>query len=214
MPRVALYDRNCKPPSWMDLIRPGQYAAFFRDIDTGAEVTEAGVPLCSGESRSCVIFDSFPEVSDYCQPKVSQVSALRCDVFDSQGRVNAPVASFVNRAHSHKLDSPEKFRRMILIGFVPIAVSLPLFLVYLESRRRYVARRVFRCSTRFVGSASSILGLQHAGRDRESKETVRTESPASCYRSKSLCRRSPCLTADYLLQIVVNGPGTAKAPTR
>jgi len=58
------------------------------------------------------------------------------------------------------------------------------------------------------------LGLQHADRDRESKETVRTESPASCYRSKSLCRRSPCLTADYLLQIVVNGPGTAKAPTR
>jgi hypothetical protein len=127
MPRVALYDRNRKPPSWMDLIRPGQYAAFFRDIDTGAEVTEAGVPLCSGESPSCVIFDSFPEASDYCQRKVSQVSALRCDVFDSQGRVNAPVASFVNRAHSHKLDSPEKFRRMILIGFVPIAVSLPLF---------------------------------------------------------------------------------------
>jgi len=147
----------------MDLIRPGQYAAFFRDIHIGAEVTKAGAPLSSGEPPSCMIFDLFPEASDYCQRKVSQVSALRCDIFDSHGRVNPPVASFVNKVHSHKLDSPEKFRRMILIGFVPIAVSLPLFLVYLESRRRYVARRIFRCSTRFVGSASSYIGVTACG---------------------------------------------------
>jgi len=198
----------------MDLIRPGQYAAFFRDIHIGAEVTEAGAPLSSGEPPSCMIFDLFPEASDYCQRKVSQVSALRCDIFDSHGRVNPPVASFVNKVHSHKLDSPGKFRRMILIGFVPIAVSLPLFWFTWSRGADTWLAAFFGVQLVLLGLRLHILGLQHADRDRESKETVRTESPASCYRSKSLCRRSPCLTADYLLQIVVNGPGTAKAPTR
>lgn len=127
MQEVALYDPNRTPPSWMEVIQPGQYAAFFSDIESGVEMTSDGGYLNPGMTHHCVIFDSLEEAEQYCRQKVEGISSLRCDVFDSHGRTNPPVATFANPRHQHKLDSQAESRRLMRWGLVSITASIPLF---------------------------------------------------------------------------------------
>lgn len=127
MQEVALYDPNRKPPSWMDVIQPGQYAAFLSDVETGAEMTSDGDHFNAGMIGRCLIFDSLEEAEQYCRQKVEGIHNLRCDVFDSHGRANPPVATFVNPRHQHKLDSEAESRRLMGWGWTCIAASLPLY---------------------------------------------------------------------------------------
>ena len=127
MQEVTLYDRSRKPSSWMEIIRPGQYAAFFSDVETGTEMSPAGVYLAPGMTHSCLIFDSLTEAANYCRQRVEEVNGLQCDVFDSQGRANPPVAVFVHKRYETKLDSEAKANRMMWWSVVVIASSLPWF---------------------------------------------------------------------------------------
>ncbi|HYW36946.1 MAG: hypothetical protein ACLQDM_13400 [Bradyrhizobium sp.] len=127
MQEVARYDPNRKPSSWMEVIQPGQYAAFFSDIESGAEITSDGDYFNAGMIGRCLIFDSLEEAEQYCCQKVEDITNLRCDVFDSHGRANPPVATFANRRHQHRLDSQAESRRLMRWGLVSIATSCPLF---------------------------------------------------------------------------------------
>ena len=127
MQEVALYDPNRKPASWMEIIQPGQYAAFLSDIETGAEMTGDGTYFGSGTIRCCLLFNSLEEAENYCGAKVEKFPNLRCDLFDSHGRANPPVATFANRRHRRKLDTLAESRRLMSWGVVAIAASLPLF---------------------------------------------------------------------------------------
>jgi hypothetical protein len=124
---VALYDPNRKPASWMEIIQPGQYAAFLSDIETGTEMTDHGSSFAAGVLSYCLLFDSLEEAEQYCCVKIEDFPNLRCDVFDNHGRANPPVATFVNHRHRRKLDSPAESRRLMRWGAVAIATSLPLF---------------------------------------------------------------------------------------
>ena len=125
MQEVALYDPNRKPASWMEIIQPGEYAAFLSDIETGAEMTGDGHYFDDGMIRSCLLFDSLEEAEQYCQRKIEDSPNLRFDVFDSHGRANPPVATFANPRHRRRLDSPAESRRLMRWGWVAIVASLP-----------------------------------------------------------------------------------------
>lgn len=127
MSQVALYDPNRNPASWTDLIRPTQYAVFFRDVVTGAELTSDGNNFDPGMTRTCLIFDSFEETEQYCRRQVEAIPSLRCDVFDSHGRANPPVATFVNQHYEYRLESQTKAVRMMRWAVLAIAASFPLF---------------------------------------------------------------------------------------
>jgi hypothetical protein len=124
---VALYDPNRKPRSWMEVIQPTQYAVFVRDVETGAELTSDGHQLEPRTTRSCLIFDSLEEAEQYCSRQIEIIPELRCDVFDSHGRANPPIATFVNRRYESKLESEEKASRMMRWAGVLISSSVPLF---------------------------------------------------------------------------------------
>lgn len=127
MQEVALYEPNRKPASWMEIIQPGQYAAFLSDIETGAEMTGDGHYFDAGRIRSCLLFDSLEEAEQHCQREVEDFPNLRFDVFDSHGRANPPVATFANYRHQRRLDSAAESRRLMRWGWVAIVASLPLF---------------------------------------------------------------------------------------
>lgn len=95
MREVALYDPNRKPASWMELIQPTQYAVFFRDVETGSALTCDGRHLDPRMIGSCLIFDSLAETEQYCRQKIEHIPNLRCEVFDSHGRVNPPARTSV-----------------------------------------------------------------------------------------------------------------------
>jgi hypothetical protein len=111
----------------MEIIQPGQYATFLSDIETGVEMTHDGSYFAASALSFCLLFDSLEEAEQYCCAKVEDFPNLRCDVFDSHGRANPPVATFANRRHRRKLDSPAESRRLMRWGAVAIAASLPLF---------------------------------------------------------------------------------------
>jgi hypothetical protein len=111
----------------MEIIQPGQYAAFLSDVETSVEVADDGSYVADGSLSCCLIFNSLEEAEQYCSARVEDFPNLRCEVFDSHGRANSPVATFVNCRHQHKLDSPSQSRRLIRWGAVAIAASSPLF---------------------------------------------------------------------------------------
>jgi hypothetical protein len=83
--------------------------------------------VTSASEFFCLIFDSLTDAESYCQKAVSQTRSLKCEIFDSAGRVNPPVAVLVNPEFVHKLDTEASARRLVRWGFVAIAISLPLF---------------------------------------------------------------------------------------
>ncbi|MBI3476642.1 MAG: hypothetical protein HY010_12995 [Acidobacteria bacterium] len=127
MREVALYDPNREPASWMEMIQPTQYAVFLCDTENRTELTSDGHSLGPGMTRSCLIFDSLDEAEQYCRRTIADIPRLRCDVFDSRGRVNPPVATFVDPQFEGSLDSEAKATRMIRWACLLIAASLPLF---------------------------------------------------------------------------------------
>jgi hypothetical protein len=124
---VRFYDPNRKSASWMEVIQPTQYAVFFCDVETGADLTSDGHYLDPGMMHSCLIFDSLEETEQYCRRKIEGIPNLRCDVFDSHGRANPPVATFVSQQYEDRLESQAKAERMMRWAFVLIAASFPLF---------------------------------------------------------------------------------------
>jgi hypothetical protein len=127
MQHVLLYDRTRVPPNWTQLIRPGQYAVLLTDVESSAPVSQDGIPIPSASEYFCLLFDTLPAAEAYGQQAVKNLRRLKCEVFDSAGRANPPVAIFVNPEFAHKLDTEASARRLVRWGFAAIAASLPLF---------------------------------------------------------------------------------------
>lgn len=173
MQEVALYDPNRKPASWMEVIQPTQYAVFVSDAETGVELTGDGHYLDPemtdprmtdpgmtdpGMTRSCLIFDSLEETEQFCRAKIAGIPNLRCEVFDSHGRANPPVATFVSQRYEDKLESPAKARRMMRWAFLLIAGSFPLFWYTWKTRGEGWLAAFFGMQLAFAG-----LRLLHWG---------------------------------------------------
>jgi hypothetical protein len=127
MREILLYDPKRVPSQWTGLIQPGQYAAFLSDVQSSAPMSSDGSAESSASKHSCLLFESLPEAEAYCHEAVQKIPDMKCDVFDSAGRVNPPVAVFVNQKFAHTLDTEARAHRLILWGLVAIAVSVPLF---------------------------------------------------------------------------------------
>ena len=127
MQEILLYDPKRVPTQWTALIRPGQYVVFLSDVESSAPLSRDGAPMRSAGDYFCLVFNSLPETESYCREAVKKIRRLKCEVFDSAGRVNAPVAVVVNEEFAHTLDSEASARRLIRWGFVAIGISLPLF---------------------------------------------------------------------------------------
>jgi hypothetical protein len=127
MQEVPLYDSTREPRSWMEVIQPQQYAVFFRDVTSGAEMTGHGDYFHTGMVRSCLIFESLQEAEQYCKEHVEDIPNLRCDVFDGAGRANPAVATIVNSRHRDRVDSQAESKKLMRWGAVALAASLPLF---------------------------------------------------------------------------------------
>ncbi|SRR6266404_1844585 len=127
MQQVLLYDRTRVPPNWMELVRPGQYAVFLSDVESSAPLSSDGTPVSSASEYFCLLCDSLAEAEGYCREAVIKIRRLKCEVFDSAGRANAPVAVLVNEEFAHTLDTETRARQLMRWGLISFAISLPLF---------------------------------------------------------------------------------------
>jgi hypothetical protein len=194
---LALYNPNRKPASWMELIRPTQYAVFVCDVESGVELTADGRYLDPGMPRTCLLVDSLEEAEQFCRAKIAAIPNLRCEVFDSQGRANPPVATFVSPRYEHKLESPAKASRMMRWAYLVIAASFPLFWYTWKTRGEGWLASFFGMQLAFAG-----LRLLHWGYSM--KEELRYRNTQS-----DLRRQQINTTNNAAMQKAPGDPGSA-----
>ena len=144
---VRLYDPARQPADWTAIIRPGQFAAFAKDVATAAPCDAEGRPFYGENAASCLIFDSIEEARAFCEAAVERQPALRFDVFDADGRVQPPLLTITHRDCASGLDtSPAQMGKRRRIAWWLLCAGLPLLIYgYVEfgNRQRDITLPVF-----------------------------------------------------------------------
>jgi len=128
MREVLLHDVKRVPANWTELVSRGQYVVFLTDVESCAPVHTDGTPVNRAAEHSCLLFDSLAQAEKYCRGEVTRIPRLKCEIFDSQGRANAPVLTFVNERYSHKINTEARAGRIFRWGVVLAASAIPFFI--------------------------------------------------------------------------------------
>jgi hypothetical protein len=124
---LRLFDRDRQPPDWTEIIRPGQYVAFSKVIDTGGSCDQDGRPFASAADATCLLFDSLTEARGFCEEQVTRAPAVRFEIFDSAGRRDPPLLVIVHPSRIAALEGNPRGMRvrkwaasLLLVGAVPL----------------------------------------------------------------------------------------------
>ena len=101
---LRLHDPVRTPTSWTEIIRPGEFVAFAKTVDTGAPCDEEGQPFRRIDAATCLLFEGLAQAEAYCRAQVNRAPTVRFEIFDSNGRANAPLYVIV---HPSKVDQLE-----------------------------------------------------------------------------------------------------------
>jgi hypothetical protein len=93
---VPIFDDSAHPPVWSDRMKPGEFAVLCEDARTGAAKQPDNSLAPTASSHLCTIFDSRQEAEDFARERVAAYPAIRCVVFDHEGRGRPPLLT-VNR---------------------------------------------------------------------------------------------------------------------
>lgn len=129
---LRLHDPGRRPASWTEIIQPWQFAAFAKNLDTGAPSDADGRPFPAPSQIACYVFDSLEEARAFGEASASRAPAVRFEIFDASGRAKPPLVTVVHssRAGSAEAD-PAALRRRRLIAWGLIIVAMPtLVLAY------------------------------------------------------------------------------------
>lgn len=126
---LRLYDPARRPASWTDVIGREQFAAFAKDLATGAPCDGDGRPLADPDAATCTVFDSLAHARSFCEDAVSRAPSIRFDIFDADGRANPPLLTVLHPERAAALDtSPRQLHRRrvvawcLLLGGVPVMI--------------------------------------------------------------------------------------------
>jgi len=109
---LKLHDSVCNPPSWTEIIRPGQYVAFAKTADTGAACDSEGRTFQEVEAVTCLLFDTLEEAETFCRRNVELASSVRFEIFDSTGRANPPLLVIVHPSKAARLEGNPRGMRL------------------------------------------------------------------------------------------------------
>ena len=130
MLELRLHDPGRRPPNWTGIIRPGQFAAIAKDLATSLPCDAEGRPFADPAAATCVVFDAFAEARSFCESAVARHESVRFEVFDSQGRSNAPLLTVMHPSRSVTQDAhPRVVRKRRIIAWGLIAAGVPLLFV-------------------------------------------------------------------------------------
>lgn len=171
---VRIHDAQRRPASWTDIIEPGQFVAFAKDAGSGAPCDENGRPFGDPARATCLIFDSLPEASAFCESAVGYSPALQFDVFDSAGRVHPPLLTFLHPSRAQAREThPRALGRRRLIAWTLIAIGIPLIVyAYANHTERDIILPAF-IGINMVIVAGRLLWFNLAVRETERERLAR-----------------------------------------
>jgi hypothetical protein len=127
MQAIRLHDPARAPANWMQIVRPGQFMLFSKDLDSGAPCDLEGRPFADVALATGVLCDSMAEVRLVAEAAVARVPSLRIDVFDAEGRANPALLTVLHPARAAAADThPRVLGRRRWIAWSLIAAAIPL----------------------------------------------------------------------------------------
>lgn len=135
----------------MGVVRPGQYAIFLLDVRSGEHVGPDGEPQAR-DAATCLIFDDKPSALAYAREKIERMPTVVCEIYDSAGKANPPLARFVN-ARCERASDASAFagKARMGIGAALLAGSVPLFLWDWRSHGRLMLPTLIGINMIFAG---------------------------------------------------------------
>ena len=130
MIQLRLYDRSRTPNSWTEIIRPGQFVAFAKTIDTGAPCDAQGRSFAMVEDATCLLFDSLGDAEAFCREQVVRATNVRFEIFDSAGRVQPPLLVIVHPSRRQQLEGNSRGMRLRTQGAVALFIVAGLSFWY------------------------------------------------------------------------------------
>ena len=104
MIQLRLYDRSRTPSSWTEVVRPGQFVAFAKMLETGASCDSDGKPFAAVEDATCLVFDRLGEAEAFCRDRAHHAPGVRFEIFDSALRSQAPLLVVVHPSKQGQLE--------------------------------------------------------------------------------------------------------------
>lgn len=109
---LRLHDSARTPTSWTEIIRPGQFAAFAKTVDTEAPCDADGQPFPTIEDATCLLFEGLAPAEAFCRDQVNRAPTVRFEIFDSGGRANAPLYVIVHPSKMGRLEGNPRGMRL------------------------------------------------------------------------------------------------------
>jgi hypothetical protein len=165
---LRLYDPGRRPPDWTNIIRPGQFAAFSKQIDGGGSCDAEGRPFASSADVTCVLFDRLQDARAFCEARVQVLPSLRFEIFDSAGRTNPPILIVVHPSRTSTLDANPRGMRARKVAAIVLAVgAVPLFLLdYLKSGGLMIFPTVLGINMILIAARLMQLNASYADAER------------------------------------------------
>ena len=119
----------------MQIVAPGQFALFAKDLVSGRPCDTEGQPFADAADATCVICDSLAEARTAAESAVATVPSLRIDVFDAAGRANPPLLTVLHPSRAPDAEThPRVLRKRQRIAWALIAVGIPLIVFAIVER--------------------------------------------------------------------------------
>jgi hypothetical protein len=110
------------------LIRPGQFVAFAKLVTGGASCDAGGRPFASAADATCLLFDTLEEATTVCEAHARLNPAVSFEIFDHEGRSNAPLVVVVDPSAASTLSgNPATIRRYQIAAAALTAGAIGLF---------------------------------------------------------------------------------------
>jgi hypothetical protein len=111
----------------MEIVRPGQFALFAKDLDSGAACDLDGRRFDDPEAGTCALCDSLAEARIAADAAVARTPPLRIDVFDAEGRAQPPLLTVLHPSRAQTVEThPRVLRTRRTIAWTLIALGIPL----------------------------------------------------------------------------------------
>ena len=152
----------------MQIVKPGQFALFAKDLDSDVPCDVDGRGFADPEQGTCVVFDGLEEARAFAEAAAARTPALRVDIFDAQGRANPPLLTLVHPSRAGEADThPRVQGRRSLIAWALIATGLPLIgFAYVERNDRDIILPAF-VGINMIIAAGRLLWFNLAVRETE-----------------------------------------------
>ncbi len=171
---VRIHDAGRRPASWAEIIRPGQFVVFSKDVDSGVACDACGRRFAVAADATCVIVDSLAEAEAFCAAALQSAASVRFDVFDAGGRATPPLLTVVHPSRARTLDTdPRVQHRRRVIAWTLVALGLPLIAyAYWKHTEREMLLAGFIGINMVIAAGRLLwfnLGVRETERERETR---------------------------------------------